>query len=243
MHHNDPMFMDNKEHYLKCGEELCEIVKRFAIKLDDLNLENVKILELPAGFGRVTRHLANNFTPSNICAIDIYDESFEFQKNVLKTNSIKINLGDFLYGAVPNNEFDIAVMGSLITHFNEETSKIILKSFMSKITDSGFGIITTHGEVSYELLKLSNIYQISENDRDALIKDYEGNKFGFCRYSENHSFEKHTTDVAGSSYGISLIPDSWIRVFCKTHNLLIIEHLKGGWDNHQDVYIIQKNVI
>lgn len=240
IHDNDPMFFDNKEHYFNCGYELCEIVKRFAMKLDDSNFDNVKVLELPSGFGRVTRHLVNNFKPSNVCTIDIYDDANEFLSNILKTNSIRIDVGDYLYQDVPNNEFDIAVMGSLITHFNEEASKIILNSFMDKVTNSGFGIITTHGQKSYELLKHSSIYQVSDNARDALINDYEEGKFGFCAYDENHSFEKHTTDVAGSSYGISLIPDSWIRNFCTTHELSIIEHLVAGWDNHQDVYVIQR---
>ena len=183
----------------------------------------------------------SGFNPANIYTIDIYDEACEFQRNILKTNSIKINAEDYTYKDIPNNEFDIAVMGSLITHLNEEASKSVLISFMNKIINIGFGIITTHGQRSYELLKDSNVYQVSENDRNTLLNDYEKDKFSFYPYRNDHTFEKHTTDVAGDSYGISLIPNSWVEDFCKSNNLLITEHIAAGWDNHQDVYIIQNN--
>lgn len=237
IHPSDTMFVDSYEHYFNVGAELSSIISEC---LDIKLVNEVKILELPCGFGRVRRHLINCIPSENITTVDISDEAIEFQSLYFNTQAIKVMSNDFIYKSIPN-DFDIGIMGSLITHFDETYSFTILKNFLNKIKKDGLAIITTHGQKSYELLKQSNIYQISDNDRDLLLKSFEKNEFGFCEYENSHTFEKLTTEITGSSYGISIIPHSWIDNFCKLHGIEITNYIVGGWDNHQDVYILRKN--
>ena len=207
IHENDTMFNESIDHYLNTGKELCSISENAIIQQHkNISLKDIKVLELPAGFGRVTRHLINVYSSSNITTVDIYDDALDFQSKTFNTTSIKISIGDFEYKAIKNNYFDLGIMGSLVTHFDEKSSRKIILAFMNKIKTDGIGVITIHGNRSYDMLKEENIYQVSEIDRSDLLQAYNSGKYGFCNYISNHTFEKYTVEATGSSYGISLIP-------------------------------------
>ncbi len=133
IHPDDPMFAGSEAHYYSCGRQLSDMVEAIFTKYYTKPKKDFPILELPAGYGRVTRYLAQAFGASNIHTVDIYDASIAFQKEVLQTNVYKVNVGDFTYREIPDGAFKIAVMGSLITHFDEKSASQILKSFSNKL--------------------------------------------------------------------------------------------------------------
>lgn len=55
------MFCGNHDHYEACGRQFA----KFCEHASQLVGESSKILELPCGYGRVTRYLINSFSPAN----------------------------------------------------------------------------------------------------------------------------------------------------------------------------------
>lgn len=236
-HPNDDMFTGSYEHYERCGKELANYAQEAKLSL---KRENLKVLELPCGYGRVTRHLVNIFDSHQLTSADVMKDAVDFVSNKFLVNGFVVSEPANEFRGLPENEFDIGLMGSLITHFSEENSRIILSKFLSKIKNDGIAIITTHGHRSYEMLVNKDWFEITDDDYETLKKSYESINYGFVSYASEHTFEKKTVEEVGNSYGISLIPKSWMEDTITGMGYKIIKFYPAGWDNHQDVYFINK---
>lgn len=240
IHQNDDMFVGDLHHYERVGREFCGFV-RDAGEIAGFN--SPKILELPCGYGRCTRHIADHFDRGAILVADVLPSAVDFCVKTfgVRGSTIKEPINEFLN--IPDDYFDIAAMGSLITHMSEQNAHIILKNYMRKLRRGGIAVITTTGQKAFELLK-SRVWfndQIHENDKLKLEDAYSAGRYGFINYLQSHTFEKKTVDYIGPAYGMSMIPHQWIAA---TMNSLGCEIKKldiGGWDNHQDVYYIIKS--
>jgi len=235
---NDDMLHNNNiTHYESVGRELAEYVKKSAT-----DLHQCYILELPCGHGRVTRWLKAYADEMhfNLHSYDVLPDAIDFQRKYINPCSYLISPPFTEYNEIKDRMYDIAVMGSLITHLSEADSCKILSEISNKLKHDSKFIITTHGMRSYQKLKLSNIYQTSEEDREVLIKKFESDEFGFVTYKKDHSLEARTTDFIGDSYGISIIPPIWIKRQLDSLGFECVESVEGGWDNHQDVFIFKK---
>ena len=238
IHPNDDMYSGSLDHYEACGKQFAsyaELVKNDFVKNPQ------RILELPCGYGRVTRHLVNIFEPSKITSADIMPASVDFTSETFSVNGYKVTEPTNEFRGIPEKSFDIAMMGSLITHFSEENTTIILKNFLSKITNDGVAIITTHGHRAYERMINNDWFEITKNGYDSLKKSFESDNFGFANYSSDHSFEKKTVEEVGDVYGVSLIPHAWMDKTMRAMGYSITAHYPAGWDDHQDVYFISRN--
>lgn len=237
IHPDDDMFTGNEGHYFSVGEQM----SAFAEKAFHLSKsQNPFLLELPCGYGRVTRHLVKKFTPSHIYSADIMAPAVDFCADTFFVNGRHIKDPVYEFQNIQSEKFDIGLMGSLITHLSNNNSELVIKNFFSKIRPGGIGVVTTHGEQSRVLLGTTDCYQVGESARKFLIEGYDSGEFAFVNYNSNHTFEKKTVDYIGDSYGVSLIPTEWVYNVCKLNNLHIIEHIVGGWDGHQDVFFIEK---
>lgn len=238
IHPDDDMFTGSLEHYESVGKQLAAFVAKAA---GTLQLEAPRILELPCGYGRVTRHLAGMFPKEHILSSDIMVPATAFvaQEFGVKVHPAQEPVHELV--GIESNSFDIAVMGSLITHLSAVNSRTLLGNFFRILRPGGVAIVTTHGARSRQLIDQQDIYDVGELARQHLLMQYDANEFGFVNYRPNHTFEAKTVDYIGDSYGISLIPDLWMKNIAHGHQMTIVETLVGGWDNHQDVYVMQKN--
>lgn len=238
IHPDDDMFTGSLEHYESVGKQLAAFVAKAACTLQ---LEAPRILELPCGYGRVTRHLAGMFPKEHILSSDIMVPATAFvaQEFGVKVHPAQEPVHELV--GIESNSFDIAVMGSLITHLSAVNSRTLLGNFFRILRPGGVAIVTTHGARSRQLIDQQDIYDVGELARQHLLMQYDANEFGFVNYRPNHTFEAKTVDYIGDSYGISLIPDLWMKNIAHGHQMTIVETLVGGWDNHQDVYVMQKN--
>jgi hypothetical protein len=141
---------------------------------------------------------------------------------------------------VPDSFFDVAALGSLITHLSGRNARTVMRHFFAKLKPGGVAVVTTHGARSREILGTVDCYQVGHSARVNLLNSYDASQFGFVNYMPDHSLEAKTVDYIGDSYGIALIPHSWVRNFCNESDLTILEHRPGGWDNHQDVFFISR---
>lgn len=238
IHPDDDMFTGSIEHYESCGKEFADIVSN-AAKL--VSLPVPQILELPCGYGRVTRHLVKHFSPEQIFVADAMASAVNFCMEQFGVSGVKVvePLNEFTN--IPTGSFDVAAMGSLITHLSEDSTEAVLRHFLSKLSLQGVAVVTTHGVRAHEILSAdSNWFELTPSDRELLKVAYQEERFGYVQYAPDHSFERKTVDCVGKSYGISLIPHCWMLETVKRLGYSVIDYQKGGWDNHQDVFVIAK---
>lgn len=237
IHENDDMYIGSIEHYFSCGKQLSEIVYR-ASKYTEAT--NPKVLEMPCGYGRVTRHLVEAFDRNIIFVADVNNEGVGFCSEMFGVSGAHIIEPTDEFTGVPDNSFDIAVMGSLITHFSESKSKKMVEKFLRKLKSSGVAIITTHGQRASEILMSdANWFELTPQNKSHLIDSWNSERYGFAPYATEHNFEKKTVELVGVQYGISITPHNWMINLIETLGCTLLEYEKGGWDNHQDVYIIK----
>ena len=237
IHPDDDMFAGDHEHYSSVGLQMATFAERAAALA---NAQNPYILELPCGYGRVTRHLIQKFEPSQIHSADIMIPGVDFCATTFGVHGHHIVEPVYEFKNIQSEKFNVGLMGSLITHLSNFNSRSVMKYFFSKIKKGGFGVVTTHGEKSRVMLEARDCYEVGEEARDFLISKYDSGEFAFVNYRADHSFEKNTVDYIGDAYGISMIPTNWVHEVCESQDLWIEEHIVGGWDDHQDVFFIRK---
>lgn len=238
IHTDDDMYTGSVEHYTAVGKQLAGHV---AAAASQLKLSQPKILELPCGYGRVTRHLVEMFPSAGILASDIIVPATEFvaQEFGVKAHPAQPPVHELT--GIDSNAFDIVVMGSLITHLSEANSKVLMKNFFRVLRPGGIAIVTITGVRARQAIDQHDPYGIGEAGRLHLIEQYDANRFGFVNYLPKNPFEGKTVEYIGDTYGVSLIPDHWMQEICRTNGMDVSNTIIGGWDNHQDVYFMQKN--
>lgn len=239
IHPDDDMFCGNIAHYEACGRQFAGFVEQASRCVKSGGKK--KILELPCGYGRVTRHLVEMFPPADIVVADAMPQAVEFCCEQFGVSGIEVKAPLNELRDVPEGEFQVAAMGSLITHLDEHSAGIVLCCFLSKLAVGGVAVITTHGKRAQEIL-FSNTawFELLAGDRDSLKEAARQGKYGYARYAPHHEFERKTVEAVGESYGISLIPHEWMLCSFAKLGVGVIDYLEGGWDGHQDVYFVGK---
>ncbi len=238
IHQNDDMFHGSTEHYASVGTQMADFVWHAA---DLAGAQSPLVLELPCGYGRVTRHLASRLDPQQIYVADIMLPAVEFCADEFGVNAYVITEPVYEFKNVPDEFFDVAALGSLITHLSGHNARTVMRHFFRKLKRGGVAIVTTHGERSREILGTVDCYQVGEAARAHLMASYDAGQYGFVNYMPDHSLEAKTVDYIGDSYGIALIPHQWVTEVCRETGVEILEYHPGGWDNHQDVFFIARN--
>lgn len=237
IHPNDDMFHGSHEHYGSVGRQMAGFVAQAA---EMAKASDPKILELPCGYGRVTRHLASRFDPKRVHVADIMIPSVDFCVETFGVVGHYVVDPVYEFRNIPEASFDIAALGSLVTHLSNNNARAVIKHFFSKLKNGGVAVVTTHGEKSREHLGIADCYQVGEEARQHLLNSYDSGHYAFVNYLPDHSLEAKTVDYIGDSYGIAMIPTTWVHDVCAENQLSILEHIPGGWDGHQDVFWIKK---
>lgn len=235
IHPDDDMFDGSAEHYYSVGRQMTDFVIK-AVSLAEA--DDPRVLELPCGYGRVTRHLKLYFAPGRLHVADIMKPAVDFCVSEFGVTGHHVQEPVYEFRGLENGSFDVAAMGSLITHLSNNNARTVLRNFFTKLRLGGVAVVTTHGEKSRELLGASDCYQVGEEARQHLLAAYDAGNYGFVNYRADHSLEAKTVDYIGDSYGVALIPTSWVKDVCLENGLTILDHRPGAWDNHQDVFLI-----
>lgn len=238
IHPADDMFTGSLEHYTAVGKQMAKHVVAASRLLEFTAAP--RILELPCGYGRVTRHLIEEFPADHIWASDIMVPAVNFVVAEFGVNGHPAQAPVNELTGLNDGAFDLAVMGSLVTHLSAVNAGTLLRHFFRVLKPGGIAVVTTHGVRSRQLLGERDIYEIGEPARQHLLDQFDQGRFGFVNYLPDHSFEARTVDYIGDSYGISLIPDPWMREVAASHAMDILKMQTGGWDDHQDVYTLRK---
>ena len=128
-------------HYYDVGADALKCILNGLIT--GLKQPPTKILDLPSGSGRVTRHLTSFFPEAKVVACDLYEAHVDFCREALKVEAVvsKPDLDDLDLGM----KFDVIFCGSLLTHFPMKTFASALRFFSRTLSDDGIAVVSLHG--------------------------------------------------------------------------------------------------
>ena len=181
------------------------------------------LLDLPSGYGRVTRLLAQHVTPSRITACDLDRQAVRFCVAEFGVNGV-VARRDPTATCFPTR-YDVAFVGSLLTHLPEAEGVRVLEAIVTALAPDGLLLFSTQGESCLEHLdwygqsfkRLEETYRI------------EVAKLGIC-------FRPYNGD---DHYGVTLHARSYIEQLMATRfgaRVALVRFVERGWDNHQDVW-------
>jgi SAM-dependent methyltransferase len=215
---NDDMFFAEKgglEHYIFVGTSALEVISDAMLLCGESRF--AKILDLPCGYGRVTRHLVKFFPESEIFVSEIDKEKQAFCVSQFKVRWVDMP-PDF--SGDPPDRYDLIFVGSLLTHLNEKLSTRTLHYLVKALSEKGMLIFTTHGRhVATLMAKASQVARET-------LRSFKATGFGY---------------EGGATYGTSLMAPSWILgILEAVPDMRVLGHMEQGWAWHQDVFIAQK---
>jgi hypothetical protein len=167
----------------------------------------------------VTRHLPGTLSDADIVSCDIHDQAVAFIRDELHMNAITSQPipEQLALGA----QFDVVFALSFFSHLPEETFERWLKTLFAAVREGGLLVFTTHG-----LASRSSFGEIEIPDSG----------FWFMPESEQ-------LDLDTAQYGSSVtLPDYVIGALFRALRSPIAEFRQGYWWEHQDLYVIAKDV-
>jgi SAM-dependent methyltransferase len=219
-------------HYRSVGTNAIELILNAMLATRKTTVGS--ILDMPCGFGRVTRHLSAAFPDARLYASDLYINRIQFCAKEFKAVPIASNQ-DFRKVEFPE-KFDLIWCGSLLTHLPEREFRDALLLFANSLADNGVAIITTLGRAS-PFVQREVFPYLSQDIYDAskIEEDFARNGFGYADYNEGAKFFKQ------EKYGIAFISPSFVLKCLENNPRVTVRGLsERGWDDQQDVVVIHK---
>lgn len=228
IHYKDTMF-DDINHYMSVAESAMKNIEE-SLKIADISFDSLNsVLDIPSGYGRVLRLLTSKVPPEKITACEIEESAIEFCEKEFGCKKFLSN-EDLSLVHFPE-KYSLIWVGSLFTHLDEKGFVDLFKLLFNALENKGILLFTTLGKYSVENFQQYWGIQeaIPKEELERLLVANEG--FYFTPYVNVKSYG---TTISLKEYVSSLAN----RLFGKEAR--IFRYVERGWDNHQDVFSIQK---
>lgn len=210
----------NLDHYLKIGRAAIDLIVAAMVVSGRTRFD--RILDLPCGAGRVTRHLAAMFPDAAIFVSELDKRREDF---VVETLNVRRAAANSEFDIEPTEFYDLVFVGSLITHLDAERSKRAIAWFCRALAPGGLAILTTHGHRHDERQRVN--HYIDDEKWESARSDYHSSGFGFAPYPT-------------PLYGISVCSGAWlVSVAEALPDVRVLSFQEAAWDDHQDVIVLQ----
>lgn len=215
------MFDGSGEHYLQVGLSALDVIKA---ALQGAPTPRT-ILDLPCGFGRVTRVLRAQYPAAAITVCDLDRAGVDFASATFRARGVysKPNFRDLQL----DGPFDLIWVGSLLTHLPEHQTRQFLDFAARHMGPDSRLVVTSHGEYVADRLRSWN-YGLGEQAARGLITQYLTHGYGYRGYD------------GSPDYGISLAARVWYETQLAGSCLRLQSYQERGWDQHQDVLVIRR---
>jgi SAM-dependent methyltransferase len=209
-----------KEYFLT-GQRALEICLSYV----NLSKRNLRILDFPCGYGRVTRWFRNQFPSSEIYCCEIDSRMLDFVEK--QFGAIRIQSNDEMEINLPI-DLDLIFVGSLLTHYDEnQWDKLLVMCQRALVTD-GVLVFTTHGRR----------HALMARDRHSIYGNLVDTFLLYTQYV-NEGFSYLPYEPTWPTFGLSLSSPDWVmKKILRFSNLKIIHMAEGEWG--QDVWVIKK---
>jgi SAM-dependent methyltransferase len=214
---------DTLRHYARVGREALDLVVE-ALRSAGRSPADVRAcLDLPSGYGRVTRTLVSAFPASRITVADVDGEAVRFCRHEFAVDGFVIGT-DARALRLPQ-QYDVIFVGSLLTHLDEEQCLELLRNLHAGLSPGGVLVVTTHGESC-----LDHLYAYGEDiaSAEAAYRD------GMARHGMHFAPYEGAID-----WGITLHTHAWVENAVRSvsgDTLTPLGFRPRGWDHHQDVF-------
>ncbi|HVX51514.1 MAG TPA: class I SAM-dependent methyltransferase [Chitinophagaceae bacterium] len=228
--YKDAMF-DNITHYIAVGESAMVNIEN-ALKASGKTFASLnEVLDIPSGHGRVLRLLVTKVPPERVTACDIDEDGINFCKKEFGCKKM-LSSADISTIQFPVN-YSLIWVGSLFTHLDKKAFSDLLVLLFNALEPGGVLVFTTHGKYSVEIFEK---YWLAEKSapvsNEQLQKELEKtNGFYFAPYANS------------KDYGISVSLKPYVINLIETlfqNKAKVVMYKERGWDDHQDVFAIQK---
>ncbi len=224
----DEMFSGNLEHYFDVGESARRVVENALATIGRPGSTVLRILDLPCGHGRVLRFLRAAFPHAELTACDLNHDGVDFCANQLGAIPVHSHTKP---DEVPlSGAFDLIWCGSLLTHLSQARCAEFLSLFHRVLAPGGIAVVTLHGRhYERELASGRRTVDLPAAQIADLLRQYQAHGFGYVDYAD------------ASGYGFSLAhPRFTFEQLVPALSWRIVGFHEQGWDQRQDVLVLQK---
>ncbi len=218
----DTMHDGRDEHYLAVG------LSALACISDAMaGRQPRRILDLPSGFGRVTRLLRAQYPRAAITVCDLDRPGVDFAAAQFDARPA-YSVEDFTTLAL-GETYDLVWVGSLVTHLNERQVRAFMAAMARHMRPGGVLVASAHGPGIADALHDWG-YGLEPSAVAGLLDDYGGVGYGHRGYG------------GGDGYGISITDALWWQEATATGPFRLAAHLPKAWDEHQDIVVLRRGI-
>ncbi len=216
----DSMYDGRDEHYLSVGASALDCM-RTALR----GRVPRRILDLPCGFGRVTRFLRAEFPRADITVCDLDRDGVDFCAATFGARPVYST--EDLAGLQIPGRFDLIWVGSLITHLSLGQTGALLDALAAILSPGGTIVASAHGPSIAAGLRNWG-YGLEPPQAAGLLRDYGDTGYGHCGYG------------GGAGYGISLTDQLFWTQYFNSKMLVMVNYETKVWDGHQDIVVLRR---
>ena len=184
--------------YLQIGISALEVIAEAMLLAKRTHF--ARVLDLPCGGGRVTRHLVKFFYDAEIFVSDIEKPKQDFVVSQFGARGIDIPQD---FSVASPRHYDLIFVGSLVTHFNAAMFIRTMNYCVDALSPEGLLVLSTHGRFVAAKARPQGQDGISAAIRNAIDAGFLQDGFGYVEM-------EHDRKRYGTSYGASFSTPSWV---------------------------------
>jgi trans-aconitate methyltransferase len=215
---DDPLFDGKSDQYLQAGLSALNIIETALLG----NPEPKRILDLPCGFGRVSRFLKARYPASELTVCDQNRQAVDFGAVSFGANGVyaTLNFRDLELGT----RFDLIWAGALLTQLPEHQTRQFLDFAVRHMAPDSRLIVTSYGEAVAARLPSAH-HGLSEAAARGLQVQYLNAGYGYRRADD-------------TAAGVALVAPEWFEAHLPGSKLHLRSHRRNAWQADQDVVVM-----